>query len=63
MMHKGMWVHAVLHSWAGELSGPWGGVASTGKAGYVGTLEIEGVPSAAISLLLTAGTCNSSPSS
>jgi len=56
-----MWVHAVLRGWAGELSGPWGGVASTGKAGYVGMLEIEGVPGAAISLLLTAGTCNSSP--
>jgi len=60
-MHKDMWVYAVLCSWAGELSGPWGGVASTGKAGYMGMLEIKGVPSAAISLLLTAGTCNSSP--
>jgi len=62
-MHEGVWVRAVLRGWAGELSGPWGGVALTGKAGYVGTLEIEGVPGAAISSLLTAGTCNSSPSS
>ena len=60
-MHRSMWVHAVLRSWAGKLSSPWGDMASIGEAGDLGKLKVEGVPGAAVCSLLMAGNLFSSP--